>query len=300
MKKRAKKKTSSKRGKDTPTPEAEAHDAKLVKASGADGTRSQGGLVVEGASRKSANPLGGDDRGGNPGVEFAGRGGVPSLGTPSRKNTQEIEQTGTGAEFENKAADDVPVTPEEVERKQDSGGHAGFPALLGEVVGESEEGGRNGTGEGLTTKQADTAASDLVLREGGFSVVDQLDAEDYARIRDAKRETLEQLVERLQWYKDNHNDNPLLQLKPSVLALIGQKLGQMEKDKLSVIQLKVGKPSERPAGKYKFRARIGVQAKGAETDTTPGPAPEKTAAAAAVEVEIESDGLTDVNVQEAS
>ncbi len=63
------------------------------------------------------------------------------------------------------------------------------------------------------------------------------------------------------------------------LATIAQKLGQMEKDKLAAIQLKIGRPADLVKTGRVIRARIGIAAKG----------PDGTGAAMAVELESSDD-----------
>ncbi len=113
------------------------------------------------------------------------------------------------------------------------------------------EGGLPGRLADMTPEELDQLKTEDILELGGFSVVDVQDASEYAQIRAAKGKTLQKLLLRLQTETLDSED----------LAKIGQKLGQMEKDKMAVIQVKIGKPSDRAKPNVVFRARIGVASK---------------------------------------
>ncbi len=132
-------------------------------------------------------------------------------------------------------------------------------------------------GKVATSEERDREALDRVLEAAGFATVDQLDADDFALMREAKLEALAQLCEELKMNRGNWK------LHPEALARIARQLGATEKQKLEVVQLKIGKPSDRPRRGVTFRAKIGVAA---------GPAPQSEgekdvkAAAAALEMEV--------------
>ena len=134
---------------------------------------------------------------------------------------------------------------------------------------EAQAGSNEDAGVVVTSEDRDREALDRLLEASGFGTVDQLDADDYALMREAKLEALAQLCEELKTNKGQWR------LHPSVLANIARQMGQAEKSKLEVIQLKVGKPSDRPRRGVTFRAKIGVAG-----------APGVKAAAAALEMEV--------------
>ncbi len=111
---------------------------------------------------------------------------------------------------------------------------------------------------------------DRLIEQAGFTSVDELDAEAYRLIREAQVCALEKLLHRLKTEKD---------IPAAPLAIIAQKLGQMEKDKLAAIQLKIGRPADLVKTGRVIRARIGIAAKG----------PDGTGAAMAVELESSDD-----------
>lgn len=94
--------------------------------------------------------------------------------------------------------------------------------------------------------------TDELLERYGFATVDQVDAENYRAVREAKARILERILSRLS--EEN------LTIGVATLAQIGQKLAQMEKDQLTAIEVKVGKPSERARSGKVLRARIGIAA----------------------------------------
>lgn len=129
-----------------------------------------------------------------------------------------------------------------------------------------------------TAADRDREALDRVLEEAGFSTVDQLDADDYALMREAKLEALAQLCRDL---RDNRGAAGKDRLSTQALAHIARQLGAMERGKLEAVQLKVGKPGDRPKRGVTFRAKIGVQG--------PEDASGRKAAGAAFEVEVKEE-----------
>lgn len=125
----------------------------------------------------------------------------------------------------------------------------------------------------VTSEEADREALDKLLEAAGFGTVDQLDADDYALMREAKLEALAQLCEELKMNRGQWR------LHPEALARIARQMAATEKSKLEAIQLKVGKPSDRPRRGVTFRAKIGVQA-------APETEKDVKAAAAAFEMEV--------------
>lgn len=98
--------------------------------------------------------------------------------------------------------------------------------------------------------------TDKLLELAGITTVDLTDAKDYELIRGAKLVA----IEKLQHALANTNTQDL-----ELLAKLSQKMGQLEKAKMEVIQLKLGgKPGDRTKPGTTLRARIGIATTGAD------------------------------------
>ena len=106
-----------------------------------------------------------------------------------------------------------------------------------------------------TDEQLIKMSVERLMEVSGIGTVDHVDAKDYAAIRDTKVLVIEKLQRMVA--ENQIND-------PELAAKIGQKLAQMEKSKMEVIQIKVGKPSDRAKPGVTLRARIGVATVGAD------------------------------------
>ena len=141
------------------------------------------------------------------------------------------------------------------------------PPVWGELSRANDEAGQppaeeEPQGVGLTTIYDYTdedlikMGTDKLLELAGITTVDLTDAKDYEQIRGAKLVT----IEKLQHALANTQTTDL-----ELLAKISQKLGQLEKAKMEVIQLKLGgKPGDRTKPGTKLRARIGIASTGAD------------------------------------
>ncbi len=195
------------------------------------------------------------------------RGHADEGGFPPEADDQAPAWPGFGSPVETEGVEAVPARDEAREALEQQAGallaltegengtpEAGDPGSEGEVrlLGfDPGEGGLPGRLADMTPEELDQLKTEDILEMGGFSVVDVQDASEYAQIRAAKGKTLQKLLIRLQTEVLDSED----------LAKIGQKLGQMEKDKMAVIQVKIGKPSDRAKPNVVFRARIGVASK---------------------------------------
>lgn len=216
-------------------------------------------------SKKRARPK--RSKGTHPGLQRASRGAVSQSRTSSRNNKNEPAPERPGGAPRTPEAETRLAKLRERWRAEKVHGQATVAEVVeAQAVVEVTENGKEVT----TSEAKDREALDRLLEAAGFGMVDQLDADDYAMMREAKLEALAQLCEEL---KVNRGQ---WRLHPEVLARIARQMGQAEKAKLEVIELKVGKPGDRPKRGVTFKAKIGVQS-----------ATDVKAAGAALEVTVE-------------